>query len=236
LEFAKEKLVIALDDLDRDQAFDVIEKTKYFAHTYKIGLSLFSAYGPSIVNDIKSLGLDVFLDLKFHDIPMQVEKAIEKVLALAPRFLTIHSLGGKEMLVRAKKMVNGSKTTLLAVSVLTSISQEEFNTMGFFSNIEDGVLRLSELAFSCGINGFVSSAHEANRLKSYFGMGCLVICPGVRQSEINNDDQSRAMSAKKAILAGADALVIGRPITKAKNITEAARAFNQEIKDALRIK
>lgn len=232
MELAAKKLIIALDDLDFERALKVVQKTKLFASTYKVGLSLFCAHGPAIVKEIKSLGVDVFLDLKLHDIPMQVGKAVEKALAFETRFLTVHALGGQKMLREAATAALGSSTTLLAVSVLTSVDNEDFRELGFLGSIEEGVMNLSNLAFSSGIRGFVSSPHEVGRLKRRYGDLCLVVCPGVRPMDADVFDQSRIMTPKDAILAGADALVVGRPITASINIEQAALDINRQIKTA----
>lgn len=233
MEIAAKKLIIALDDLDFDSAIKLVELTKPYATTFKVGLSLFSAHGPEIVKAINALGVNVFLDLKLCDIPMQVRKAVESVLALKPRFLTVHASGGRAMLKDAADAAFGSGTTLLAVSVLTSLDQHSFSQIGFASTIAHGVMNLTELAFSAGIHGFVSSPHEISQLKQKFGDACFLVCPGVRPHGGEVNDQSRVMTPSEAIFLGADALVVGRPITKAKNIVEAARAINHEIMNAL---
>jgi orotidine-5'-phosphate decarboxylase len=233
LKIAAKKLIIALDDLDFAAALKFVQLTKSFAATFKVGLSLFSAYGPKIVYEIKALGVDVFLDLKLHDIPMQVKKAVENILPLAPRFLTIHALGGRAMLEESVKMVQGSPTTLLAVSILTSLDHNDYRELGFNDNIEHGVMNLSNLAFLSGIRGLVVSPHEVAQLRARYKNNCYLVCPGVRPLGSDNNDQSRIMTPKEAIIAGADALVVGRPLTKATHVLEVLQHIHQEIEDVM---
>lgn len=232
---AREKLIIALDDLDRDQAFQVINETKAYARTFKVGLALFSAYGPALIHDIQKLGLDVFLDLKLHDIPMQVEKTVERCLALKPRFLTLHALGGRQMLSAAAKASERSGTRLLAVSVLTSIDERQWSSLGFQGSISQGVKRLVDLAMSSGLSGVVSSPHEVLMIKEGFSKA-FVVTPGVRPKMSDAADQARIMTPYEAIKAGSDALVIGRPITGAPERAKAAELIINEINKALQEK
>jgi orotidine-5'-phosphate decarboxylase len=235
MENAAKKLIVALDDLDYKSALNVVSLLRPYASTFKIGLSLFTAHGPQIVREVRDLGVDVFLDLKLFDIPMQVAKAVESALQFSPRFLTVHAMGGKKMLNEAHAMTLGSKTKLLAVSVLTSFDQADYHDVGFNGPIDQGVLRLSDLAFSTGIKAFVSSPHELSVLRSRYGSECFLVCPGVRPHNGEIHDQSRVMTPADAILLSADALVVGRPITKAGNMLKAALMIHEEIASALSI-
>ncbi len=229
---ARKKLIIALDDLDQESAIKIVEQTLDFAECYKVGLSLFTALGPAIIKDLKARGAEVFLDLKLHDIPMQVAKAVEKALPLEPKFLTVHALGGAAMLKEAARVAEGSKTTILAVSVLTSMDASAWHQLGFNERIEEGVFRLLDMARNNGVQGFVASPHEASALKKAFP-GCTLVCPGVRSSLGTMDDQKRTLSAQEAILAGADYLVVGRPITKSEDVVMSAKSINHEIAASL---
>lgn len=233
LEIAAERLIIALDDLDFVSAIKLAELTKPYAKTFKVGLSLFSGYGQALVSALNSLGVGVFLDLKLCDIPMQVEKTIEALRTQNLRFLTVHAFGGSAMLKAAHEAVLGSGMTILSVAVLTSLSQEEFGNLGFAGSVESGVLRLSGLAYEAGIRGFISSPHEVARLKHALGSDAYVVCPGIRASFDHHGDQVRTMSATEALAEGADALVVGRPITKAKNPVTAAEQIHLAITQAL---
>lgn len=233
---AREMMIIALDDLSCEQALAMVEKTKTHAATYKVGLALFSAHGSSLVQEIQAMGVDVFLDLKFHDIPMQVSKAVERCLKLNPRFLTLHTQGGFSMMAECARIAKGSHTTLLGVTVLTSIDESEAHRLGFNESIPSKVFRLASLAMEAGLSGLVCSPHEASLLKTHFGKRALLVCPGVRSKDEAAFDQSRIMSAQKAILAGADRLVIGRPITAASDCVAKAQSYASEINDALKEK
>jgi orotidine-5'-phosphate decarboxylase len=226
---ARNKIIIALDDMKRDEALSLVVETKDFAATYKVGLSLFTAYGPELLRDIKALGADIFLDLKFHDIPMQVEKAIAAALKYEPKFLTIHALGGKKMMEAAALACAGSKTRLLAVSVLTSMDQKAWETVGFSQKIEDSVTNLLELAHSSGVKGFVLSPLELEAVRKRFKSDCFLVSPGVRPSGAELHDQSRVSTVREAIQAGADCIVIGRPVSKALDSRNAAKCLHEEV-------
>lgn len=232
MDIAREKLIIALDDLEFREAISVALETMTYSSTYKIGLAMFSAYGPSIVHELKSLGLQVFLDLKLHDIPMQVAKAVERCLALSPRFLTLHALGGRRMLEAAGKASQGSSTSLLAVTVLTSFDEPDWRELGFSASILKSAEQLAKLASESGILGLVCSAHEARSLKER-QPNHFLMCPGVRLKQDEVHDQQRVLTPFDALRSGADALVVGRPITAAKNIKDAAKAFWSEINEAV---
>lgn len=225
MEKASKKLIIALDD--PNSINEVVEETRDFADTYKVGLSLFYAHGPKIVTDLKSMGVEVFLDLKLHDIPMQVGEALDQLIRLKPRLLTVHALGGRKMLKEVSKILNDSDIMPLAVTLLTAHNNEDAQSLGF-SSIKEQVARLSLMAKDCGINSFVASAEEARQLKRLLP-GCFLVCPGIRSKNLMADDQVRTMSAYDAILAGADALVVGRPITKAADKRAEARKIHEEI-------
>lgn len=232
MDSAHHRLIIALDDMDRHQAFSLIENTRQYAQTFKIGLNLFCQNGPDFVREIKALGVDVFLDLKLHDIPVQVAKAVEVVVRLEPRFLTIHALGGLAMLKEAARAAAGSQTTLLAVSVLTSLNQKDFLDLGFLGSLEQGVSRLVNLAYEAGMRGFVCSPHEASSIKALV-KNCTLVCPGIRSKTDDKADQARVMTAREALNFGADFIVVGRPITQAKNPAMKAGLVHQEIHECL---
>ncbi|MCA9508438.1 MAG: orotidine-5'-phosphate decarboxylase [Myxococcales bacterium] len=230
---AAKKLIIALDDLNFADCCALVEKTRDFAATYKIGVSLFCAHGPTIVKELKSYGVDIFLDLKLHDIPMQVSKAVEQAIDLEPKFLTLHALGGYTMLKEAAHVACGSKTQLLAVSVLTSMDEEQWRILGFADSVKDGVERLIVMSYEAGVRAFVSSPHEAASLKKLFKNDCIAVCPGVRPADAQHDDQKRIMTPYQAINNGADFLVVGRPITKSADVVMSAGNINAEINKAL---
>lgn len=224
----KDRLILALDDMTREKAISLVNHTKDMISTYKIGLHLFYTYGPSIVREIRSMGVEIFLDLKLHDIPMQVAKSITALLDLEIKFITIHALGGLNMLKAAKEAILGSKTRLLSVSILTSISESDYQQF-FLGQIKDGVLALAKMSLQAGINGFICSPLEVSSLKTHLGSDCLAIVPGIRAHNSEYHDQKRVLSAKKAIDQGADFLVLGRVITHALDIRLALKNIYDEI-------
>lgn len=225
-------MIIALDDMGMAEAMDVVLKTRTYANTYKIGSSMFMAHGQLLLKELAAHGVGLFLDLKFHDIPMQVERAVESALSYAPDFITVHALGGPEMLRRVARVARGSRTRVLAVTILTSLKEQDYLSLGFSHDIAHGVKKLADLALSCGINGLVSSPHEIKPLREGFGSDCFLVCPGIRSAFDDVGDQSRVTTPREAIKAGADALVIGRSITKARNVMEAAKKMYEEIRSA----
>lgn len=228
---AAEKLIIALDDCDKSSAIHLVRATKRYARTYKVGLSLYAAYGNDIVHALNDMGVRVFLDVKLFDIPMQVEKTVQQLIKLKPQFLTLHASGGKEMLKAAQEIASVSSTQLVSVAVLTSFSSTDHHQMGISHSIDDHVILLHKIAHDVGLKAFVTSAWEVSRIKSEFVDGiCLV--PGIRSHFDQSDDQRRTKTATEAIQRGADYLVIGRPITRALDASAAAGSFYEEIAHA----
>jgi orotidine-5'-phosphate decarboxylase len=217
-----------------ERIFATVEATKSFATTYKIGLSLFVGRGPKIIRDLQSLGADVFLDLKLHDIPMQVHRAVESALAYAPRFLTVHAQGGAAMLKVAARAAKGTNTKILAVTMLTSLGQADMADLGISSSVGDQVRRLADLALSSGIDGLVASPQELTLLCDHVGKSAYLVCPGIRGADDQAHDQARTLSAYEAIRQGANALVVGRPITQAENSLLRAKGIHAEIERGMR--
>lgn len=226
---ARKRLIIALDDLELKQVLELISLTREFSAIFKVGLGLFTAYGPSIINEIKSLGSEVFLDLKLHDIPMQVARAVEGALKHEPLFLTLHASGGSSMLCAAAQAAKGSQTQLLAVSVLTSLDQQQWQQIGFSDPISVSTIKLLDLAFKANINGFVLSPHEIRAVKKIYGPSCVTVCPGIRPSDSQVGDQARFMTPAQALKAGADFLVVGRPISMSPQPKLSAERICQEM-------
>ena len=195
---------------------------------FKIGLQAYTAEGPALIRPLSALGPKVFLDLKLHDIPNTVGKAVEAAGKLGVRMLTIHLCGGAEM-VRAAVAARSNEMLLLGVTVLTSATDETLAETGIAGNTTDQVLRLAHLGVAAGIDGFVASPHEARRLRAEFGAGIKIVTPGIRPSGADAGDQKRFATPREAIDAGADFLVIGRPITGAPDPKAAAQAVIQEL-------
>lgn len=182
----------------------------------KIGKELFTACGPASVNAAHSRGFDVFLDLKFHDIPATVAKAVSAAADLGVWMVNVHASGGVRMLSAAADALanRSSRPLLIGVTVLTSMAADELSQIGVTAPIEDHVLRLAGLAKDAGLDGVVCSALEAEVMKARFGAGFLLVTPGIRPEGAPADDQRRIVTPKEAIRWGSDFLVVGRPITK----------------------
>lgn len=220
---AKDKIIVALDLPDEKSALRAIEILTGEVGLFKVGLQLFTACGPSIVRQIRALGGGVFLDLKFHDIPNTVRHAVESAIALDVQILTVHAGGGREMLVAAAAGAAGSATIVLGVTVLTSSNSQTLAEMGVQREVPDQVEALGKIAAEAGLGGLVASAHEIGLLRRHIPSSMKLIIPGIRPAGTAAQDQKRVMTPLEAITAGADYLVIGRPILGAENPVQAAR-------------
>ncbi len=231
---ARDRLIVALDVSSAAQARQVVQTLGEAISTYKIGKQLFTAEGPGIVRDLVSSGRKVFLDLKFHDIPNTVGAAVTSAAELGVSMLTVHASGGCKMLKAAVEAANAShaKPMVLAVTVLTSLSDSDLQEIGVSGNVLSQVLRLGGLARSAGCGGLVASAHEARELRQELGDGFEIVTPGVRPAGSAVGDQARVLTPAQAIEAGATRLVVGRPITEASDPRLAASAIASEIQAA----
>jgi orotidine-5'-phosphate decarboxylase len=219
---------VALDVADQEAALRLVDGLGAAARFYKIGLQLFTKCGAGVVEAVKGTGAKVFLDLKFHDIPNTVRHAVESACALGVDMLTIHLSGGGAM-IRAAAEGAGAGTLVLGVTVLTSSSRETLREAGIEGAVEDQVLRLARLALENGVTGIVASPLEVTLLRQVFGTGLTIVTPGVRPEWAQANDQQRTMTPKAAMQAGADFLVIGRPITGEANPREAAERILAEL-------
>jgi orotidine-5'-phosphate decarboxylase len=202
------------------------------AGLFKVGKQLFTAEGPQAVKKLAGLGADIFLDLKFHDIPNTVAGAVAAAARLPRvRMLTLHTTGGLAMMRAAREAVAGRKNrpALLGVTLLTSLDARALRRVGISGPVASRVVALARLAKEAGLDGVVSSAQEAEAIRRACGPNFLIVVPGVRPSSAPSQDQSRVATPAEAIQAGADYLVVGRPVTAAKNPRAAALAINQEI-------
>ncbi len=230
----RERLIFALDVPSRKEAEALADELADDVGVFKVGLELFVAEGPSLVRALTKRR-PVFLDLKLHDIPETVDRAVARAVDLEVAFLTVHASGGSEMLERAAKRVEGTKTQILAVTVLTSSDAAMLASIGVSGTVSDHVLRLAKLASTRRITGFVASPHEVALLRGALPRETVLVIPGIRPSgTLANDDQKRAATPTTAIRDGASYLVVGRPIRDAKNRKEAARSIVLEIEAALR--
>ena len=230
-------IILALDTPDFDIAKRWIDATRDSVGVYKLGLQFFLSFGSEGVSQIqKEFGVDIFLDLKLHDIPNTVASAAKAISTLSPRFLTVHASGGTEMIKAAVQAVPHIDIT--AVTVLTSLSEEDLFSIGFANPALESAVALAQLSVRAGAKAIVSSPLEITAIRSVVGSEPLIITPGVRPAQgSKTDDQVRTMTPADAIAAGANYLVIGRPITGAwekggASMSEAARIILDEIHNA----
>ena len=225
-------ILVALDYDNRNDALQLIDKLDPDMCRLKIGKEMFTLFGPQIVTDIHSRGFDLFLDLKFHDIPNTVAKAVSAAAELGVWMTNVHASGGLAMMEAAKRALAqyGDKAPLLiAVTVLTSMSDDELQLLGIDVPASEHVLRLAALTQRAGLDGVVCSAQEASLLKAKFGQEFKLITPGIRPVGSDKGDQHRVMTPPQALAAGSDYLVIGRPITKALDPLVALQEIHQSI-------
>jgi len=210
----KSPIIVALD-IESERALELAKKLNPQECKVKVGSQLFTADGPIIIEKLNELGFDIFLDLKFHDIPNTVKKAVEEVIKMGVWMLNVHSLGGKEMLRAAYEVVEKAsiKPLLVGVTVLTSLNDKALKEVGLGLNTEDQVLLLAELCQAEGLNGVVCSANELSILRKHLDKDFLLVTPGIRSRELEKDDQKRISTASEAISNGADYIVIGREIS-----------------------
>jgi len=226
---AAENIIVALDVPVKKEALELVEKLDGQISFFKIGLQLYTAEGPEIVRAVSSTGCRVFLDLKLHDIPNTVARAVESAGGLGAQMLTVHLSGGSEM-IRAATAARASDMLILGVTVLTSSTKETLREIGIASGVEDQVLRLAKLGTDAGIDGIVAGPHEIKPLRRKFGDKIKIVVPGIRPSGAKANDQKRTMSPRDALDAGADYLVIGRPITAHRNPREAVDKILEELR------
>ncbi|WP_108946578.1 orotidine-5'-phosphate decarboxylase [Shewanella halifaxensis] len=225
-------ILVALDYDNKNDALQLIDQLDPSMCRLKVGKEMFTLFGPQLVTDIHSRGFELFLDLKFHDIPNTVAKAVAAAAELGVWMTNIHATGGLAMMEAAKRALEpyGDKAPLLiAVTVLTSMSDEELKLLGINVPASEHVLRLAALTKQAGLDGVVCSAQESSLLKSEFGQDFKLITPGIRPVGSDNGDQHRVMTPPQALAAGSDYLVIGRPITKAADPLKALQAIHQTI-------
>ncbi len=222
---------VALDTTDSDYASQLAQHVRDHVGGLKLGLEFFSAQGPGGIRPFIEMGLPVFLDLKYHDIPNTVAGACRAAAQLGVSIMNVHAQGGAAMMraaVDAAKSV-APATRVIAVTMLTSLSDEDLPGVGLTPPVGDQVLRLAALAQQCGLDGVVCSAHEITRLRAELGSDFMLVVPGIRPAGADLADQKRVMTPAAARDAGASVLVIGRPITGAADPGEAARAIAESL-------
>jgi orotidine-5'-phosphate decarboxylase len=227
----RERLIVALDVSSAREALKIVASLVDSVQTYKVGMQLYTAEGPQMVRDLVGSGRKVFLDLKYHDIPNTVAAAVREAAKLGVSMLTVHASGGTKMLRAAVEAARekDSGPQILAVSVLTSMDDQDLNEIGVHGQVVDQVVWLASLALEAGCSGVVSSAREVKTLREKLGTDFLAITPGVRPAGTAHGDQARVTTPAEAIAAGATHIVVGRPIIEAANPAEAAAKILQEL-------
>lgn len=227
---SRDRLIVALDVGTRAEAISLALALAPFARWMKLGLQLFTAEGPDLVRAIRETGANVFLDLKLHDIPTTVARAVESATKLEVGMLTLHLMGGREM-IRAAVEAAPSSLLLLGVTVLTSANDETLRAVGINADVARQATRLAKLGSENGVRGLVASAHEIAAIRKAAGDEIKLVVPGIRPRDSQPDDQKRTVTPAEAIAAGADYLVIGRPITGAPDPAASAQKILEELED-----
>lgn len=225
------QLVIALDFDTQESCLDLVDQLDPTLCRLKIGKELFTSCGPKIVEKIQWKGFDVFLDLKFHDIPNTVSKAVKAAAELGVWMVNVHASGGKNMMLAAREALEAyqTKPLLIAVTVLTSMGDDELKALGVSISAAEQVKRLAALAKQAQMDGVVCSALEVKALKADLGEDFKAVTPGIRPSFASSDDQTRIMTPEKALLEGSDYLVVGRPVTQADDPLRALEQISAEM-------
>jgi len=225
------KIIVALDYAEAKTALNLVERIEPSLCRVKVGKELFTAAGPAFIEQLMRRGFEVFLDLKFHDIPNTTAQACKAAAGLGVWMINVHALGGRKMLEAAKEAVDTCERPpkLIAVTVLTSMAQADLNEIGIIATPAEMVLRLAKLAQESGLDGVVCSAQEAALLRQHCGAEFCLVTPGIRLADAAADDQSRVMTPRAALEQGAHYLVIGRPITRADDPLLALQNITQQI-------
>lgn len=225
------QLILALDLETREEALAMLDRLGDSLKWVKIGLQLFTAYGPDFVREIADRGYKVFLDLKLHDIPNTVAKAVQSISTLPVELLTLHACGGAEMLEWANKARNehAPDLNLLAVTVLTSMDEPQLRSLNVNATPEEQVLHLADITIQSGVQGLVCSSLELEPLRARLGHDPIIVTPGIRPAGAAADEQKRIMTPAAAAAAGSSYIVVGRPILKAEDPAAAAKAIQAEL-------
>jgi orotidine-5'-phosphate decarboxylase len=227
----RSRIALALDVAELDAAARLIEQTRAHVGVFKVGLELYTAVGPAAVEAVHAAGAKCFLDLKLHDIPATMGRSVARAEAMGVAYLTVHGAAGPDALRTARD--NAGSTRLLAVTVLTSLDAAALDAIGLQGGPRGAADRLARLAWTAGIRGFVSSAHECAALRKELGEGAFLVTPGIRAGGTDAGDQKRVTTPADAIAAGADLLVVGRPIRDATDPGAAAADLARQVESAL---
>ncbi|AFV02476.1 Orotidine-phosphate decarboxylase [Dehalobacter sp. UNSWDHB] len=221
LQSLNEKVIVALDVNTKEKALDIARVLAGSGCWLKVGLELYALSGLSLIQQFKELGFKIFLDLKLHDIPTTVEKTLRVLTASGVDMINVHCSGGYEMMARAAEVGQKAGKTIIGVTVLTSMGQEDLTSIGVQGSTQEQVLKLAMLARKANLNGVVSSAQEAKILREECGEDFLLVTPGIRPAWSEKNDQVRVLTPRMALEAGSSYLVVGRPITLNENPREA---------------
>ncbi len=227
----RDRLIVALDVSNASTAQSLVKRIGEAAGIYKVGLQLFAAEGPGFVRDLVHSGRRVFLDLKLHDIPNTVSHAVKAAVQMGVHMITVHAAGGNAML-RAATDAAGDQLTVLAVTVLTSLTDEDLHEIGVSGRARDQALRMAALAQGTGCKGIVTSPLEAAALRKALGESFTIVTPGVRPAGAERNDQARTATPVEALESGASHIVVGRPITHAADPAQAVNAIIAEMEQA----
>jgi orotidine-5'-phosphate decarboxylase len=229
------RVIIALDYASKEEALTLVRVLEPGLCKLKIGKELFTLEGPELVRILVDMGFDVFLDLKFHDIPNTVAQACKAAASLGVWMLNVHALGGQTMLQAAREAIDSSaqQPLLIGVTILTSMSAEDLQQIGISGTAEENVERLALLSENAALDGVVCSSKEVQLLRKKVKADFKLVTPGIRPAGSNKDDQKRIMTPQDAIEAGSDYLVIGRPITKSKDPLQTLIDINRQIAGVL---
>jgi len=225
------KVIVALDFATQKNALALVDRLDPKMCRLKVGKELFTVAGPALVEQLVERGFEVFLDLKFHDIPKTVASACKAAAKLGVWMVNVHALGGRRMMEAAREVLDDApnRPKLIAVTVLTSMGREDLNELGITGEPQDTVLRLARLAHESRLDGVVCSAQEAPLLRQELGTDFCLVTPGIRPANTSQDDQVRIVTPVEAIRLGSDYLVIGRPITKAADPLQVLQQINFEL-------
>lgn len=226
---AESRIIVALDFPDAPKALDFADRLDPVSCKLKVGKELFTAAGPQLVEQVMKRGFDVFLDLKFHDIPGTVANACKSAARLGVWMMNVHALGGRRMLAAAREAVPAGSSRVIAVTLLTSMESSDLKDIGLMGEPRDVVRRLALLAHECGLDGVVCSPLEVPELRRMLGTDFFLVTPGIRPAESATDEQRRISTPHRAVVNGANYLVIGRPVTRASDPRAMLQRLNEEI-------
>lgn len=226
------RIVVAMDFDNAEQCLAMAKRLSPANCRLKVGKELFTACGPKIVEQLMSLGFEIFLDLKFHDIPSTTSKAVKAAADLGVWMVNVHASGGERMMAGAREILErhtSKRPLLIAVTVLTSMEANDLAGIGIECNPEEQVMRLANLTYKCGLDGIVCSAQESALMRGQFGSDFCLVTPGIRLDTSPSDDQRRTLTPAAAIAAGSSYLVIGRPITQSSNPADTCQSIIQTL-------